>query len=103
VLSNIVFQIIANSGFKRAAAASDWRGFLAWQIIGNLAGLGSVLTITGLLRFLPLSVVFPVTTGFAVIGIQVFAAWLLFHESISSTQWLGTVLVVLGIVLIARR
>jgi drug/metabolite transporter (DMT)-like permease len=62
-----------------------------------------VLTITWLLRFLPLSVVSPVTTGLTVIGVQVLAAWLLFHETISSVQWFGTLLVVLGIVLIAQH
>lgn len=74
-----------------------------FQVIGNLAGLASVITITILLRFLPLNVVFPVTTGLTVIGIQLVAAWILFRESISSVQWLGTLLVVMGIALIGGR
>jgi multidrug transporter EmrE-like cation transporter len=76
---------------------------MAWQVVGNVAGFISVLTITGLLRFLPLSVVFPVSTGLAIIGIQIVAAQFLFHENISSTQWAGTLLVVAGIALIGGR
>jgi multidrug transporter EmrE-like cation transporter len=101
--SNVLFQVISNGGFKLAASSGDARGFWTWQIVGNFAGLISVITITGLLRFLPLSVVFPVTTGLAVIGIQVAAARFLFHESISPAQWLGVLLVVAGIVLIGGR
>ena len=101
--SNVFFQVIANSGFKLSASSGDARGFWTWQVIGNLAGLASVITITVLLRFLPLSVVFPVTTGLTVIGIQLVAAWILFRESISSVQWLGTLLVVIGIALIGGR
>jgi multidrug transporter EmrE-like cation transporter len=101
--SNVLFQVIANSGFKLSATSGDARGFWTWQVIGNLAGLASVITITALLRFLPLSVVFPVTTGLTVIGIQVVAAWFLFRESNSPVQWFGTLLVVVGIALIGGR
>ena len=101
--SNVLFQVISNSGFKLSATSGDARGFWTWQVVGNLAGLASVITITVLLRFLPLSMVFPVTTGLTVIGIQIFAAGFLFHESISPVQWLGTLLVVIGISLIGSR
>lgn len=101
--SNVLFQVIGNSGFKLSATSGDARGFWTWQVIGNLAGLASVITITALLRFLPLSLVFPVTTGLTVIGIQVVAAGFLFRESISPVQWLGTLLVVIGISLIGSR
>ena len=101
--SNVLFQVIGNSGFKLSATSGDARGFWTWQVVGNLAGLASVITITVMLRFLPLSVVFPVTTGLTVIGIQVFAAGFLFRESISPVQWLGTLLVVVGIALIGGR
>ena len=101
--TNVLFQVIGNSGFKLSASSGDARGFWTWQVIGNLAGLASVITITALLRFLPLSVVFPVTTGLTVIGIQVFAAGFLFRESITPVQWLGTLLVVVGISLIGSQ
>jgi len=101
--SNVLFQVVGNSGFKLSATSGDARSFWTWQVVGNLAGLASVITITILLRFLPLSVVFPVTTGLTVIGIQVVAAGFLFRETVSPVQWLGTLLVVVGIALIGGR
>ncbi len=100
---NLLGNIIANASFNISASSSTWRGFLTWQVVGNLAGLITVLTLTGLLRFLPLHIVFPLTTGLAVIGVQVAAARWLFGEAITNVQWLGTLLIVAGIVLIGRR
>ncbi len=99
---NLFFNILANAGFKLSATSSEWRGFLVWQVIGNLAGFITVLTLTGLLRYLPLHVAYPITAGLAVIGVQVVAARWLFGEAISSGQWLGTLLVAIGIVLVSR-
>jgi multidrug transporter EmrE-like cation transporter len=98
-----LFNIIANASFKMSAINFNWRGFLAWQVVGNLAGFITVLMLTGLLRLVPLHVAYPVTAGLAVVGVQVVAARWLFGETISSGQWLGTLLVITGIVLISRR
>lgn len=100
ILGNLLFNILANIGFKLSAASATWRGFLLWQLLGNLAGFITVLTLTGLLRLIPLHVAFPVTSGLAVIGVQVAAASLFFGEPITAGQWLGTLLVVAGIILI---
>jgi multidrug transporter EmrE-like cation transporter len=100
---NFLFNVIANSSFRLSATSPNWRGFLAWQVIGNLAGFVTVLTLTGLLRFVPLHVAYPITAGLAVIGVQVIGARLLFGEPISTTQWLGTLLVAAGILLIGGR
>jgi multidrug transporter EmrE-like cation transporter len=101
--ANLLFNVIANASFKFSVTHPTWRSFLTWQVIGNIAGFITVLTLTGLLRFIPLHVAFPVTTGMTVIGLQVLAARLLFHEQISPAQWLGTFLVVIGIMLIGGR
>jgi multidrug transporter EmrE-like cation transporter len=101
--ANLLFNIIANASFKFSVTNPTWRSFLTWQVIGNIAGFITVLTLTGLLRFIPLHVAFPVTTGMTVIGVQVLAARLLFHEQVSPAQWLGTFLVVIGIMLIGGR
>ena len=101
--ANTLFNIVANASFKVSALSSTWRGFLSWQIIGNLAGFVTVLTLTALLRFIPLHVAFTVTTGLAVLGVQVVASAFLFHEPVSSAQWLGTLLVVIGIALVSQR
>jgi uncharacterized membrane protein len=45
----------------------------------------------------------PVTTCLAVLGVPVAAAGLMFHELVSSVQWLGTLLIVAGIVLVSGR
>jgi multidrug transporter EmrE-like cation transporter len=100
---NLLFNVLANASFKVSADSRTWREFLVWQVAGNLAGLVTVLTLTGLLRHMPLHVAFPLTTGLAVIGVQVGAAWLLFRESIAPAQWMGTLLVVAGILLIGGR
>ncbi len=103
VLLNLLFNIISNVGFKLSADSPNWRGFLAWQIIGNVAGLVTVLTLTALLRYVPLGLAFTVTTGLAVLGVQVASSALFFHESVSHTQWLGTLLVTAGIALVTLR
>lgn len=103
LLLNFIFNILANTGFKLSALSKDWRTFLFWQIVGNLSGFITVLTLTALLRYLPLSVAFPITTGLAVLGVQVLAAGWYFHEPIRSSQWAGSLLIILGIWLIERR
>jgi len=100
---NLIFNIAANASFKVSAASSNWRSFLTWQVIGNLAGLITVITLTWLLKYLPLRVAFPVTTGLAVIGVQLIAAGWIFGEAITPVQWLGTFLVVIGIALLSGR
>lgn len=102
-LANFLFNVLANASFKISAHSPDWRRFLLWQVIGNLSGFITVLTLTGLLRYIPLSVAFPITTGLAVVGVQVLAAAGFFREPVSPAQWLGTALVVVGILLIGGR
>ncbi len=103
VMANSLFAVLAQIGFKLSAESRTWRAFLAWQVVGNLSGFLGVLALTWLLRYLPLHVVFPVTTGLAVIGVQVLAARWLFRETIEVRQWAGTLLIVLGIFFIAQR
>jgi multidrug transporter EmrE-like cation transporter len=102
VLSNLAFTIIANASFKVSAHSPNWRNFLFWQVIGNLAGLVTVITLTWLLRYQPLSVAFPLTTGLGVIGVQIVASLWLFGETISMGRWLGSILILLGIALLSK-
>jgi multidrug transporter EmrE-like cation transporter len=103
ILVNLIFNIIANASFKVSAESSNWRSFLTWQVIGNLAGFVTVLTLTTLLCYIPLSVAFPITAGLMVIGVQVVGSWLFFGEPIPAQRWLGTVLVIAGIVFLTSR
>lgn len=102
IILNLLFNIVANASFKISAGSSNLRGFLSWQVVGNLAGFITVITLTVMLRYLPLHVAFPVTTGLAVIGVQMISGRLFFGESVSSSDWLGTFLVVLGIFFLTR-
>ncbi len=103
VLGNLVFNIAANASFKVSALSPTWRGFLTWQVVGNLAGFITVLTLTGLLRYIPLHTAFTVTTGLAVLGVQIGAAAWLFREPISRADWVGTAFIVLGILLVGQH
>jgi multidrug transporter EmrE-like cation transporter len=102
IIVNLAFNILSNASFRVSAMSGTWRGILTWQVVGNLAGLVTVITLTVLLRYLPLSVAFPLTTGLTVLGVQMVAASWIFHEAISARQWLGTLAVVVGIWLIQR-
>lgn len=102
IVINLAFNILANASFRLSAMSGNWRGILIWQVVGNLAGLVTVITLTWLLRYMPLSIAFPLTTGLTVLGVQMAAASWIFNEPISQRQWLGTLAVVLGIWLIQR-
>jgi multidrug transporter EmrE-like cation transporter len=97
---NLAFNILSNASFRVSALSGTWRGILSWQVVGNLAGLVTVISLTLLLRYLPLSVAFPLTTGLTVLGVLLVASSWIFHEPISGRQWLGTLAIVLGIWLI---
>jgi len=103
VVGNLAFNIAANASFKVSALSPNWQGFLTWQVVGNLAGFITVLTLTGLLRTIPLHTAFTVTTGLAVLGVQIGAASLLFREEISRADWIGAALIVLGILLVGQH
>ena len=102
ILFNLAFNVLANASFRVSAMSGTWRGIIAWQVAGNLAGFITVITLTWLLRYMPLSIAFPLTTGLAILGVQFVAAIWLFHEPVSQRQWLGTLAIVAGIWLIQR-
>lgn len=102
ILLNMAFNILANASFRISAMSPTWRGILTWQAVGNIAGFITVITLTLLLRHMPLNIAFPLTTGLAVLGVQVVASIWLFHEPISQRQWIGTLAIVMGIWLIQR-
>ena len=102
VTLNVIFSILANAAFRISARSESWGDVLTWQVLGNLAGFVTVITLTGLLRYTPLSVAFPLTTGMSILGVQIVAAQYLFHEPISSVQWAGALLIGVGIFLVQR-
>ena len=102
LLLNLVFNILGNASFKLSALAANWKGLVGWQVVGNLAGFVTVLTLTGLLKYLPLHVAQPMVQGLAILGVQIVAARLFFHETISPTQWIGMAVIIAGMVLIQK-
>jgi multidrug transporter EmrE-like cation transporter len=103
VIGDLLFNLIATASFKVSALSPNGRGSVTWQVVGNLAGFITLLTLTGLLRCIPLHPAFTVTTGPAVTGVQVAAAARLFREPIPRTNWIGAILIVLGIALVRRH
>ncbi len=103
ILTNLLFNILANVSFKYSAAGPTWREILFWQVVGNLAGLVTVITLTWLLHYMPLHLAFPITTGLTVIGVSLVAGHWIFKEEITNSQFLGTFLVVLGIAFLSRH
>jgi multidrug transporter EmrE-like cation transporter len=99
---NVLFSILANAAFRISARSASWGDVVTWQVLGNLAGFITVVTLTVLLRYAPLSIAFPFTTGMSILGVQIVAAKWMFHEPISAVQWMGALLIGVGIFLVQR-
>ena len=102
VLGNLIFTIIANASFKVSAQSETGRTFFFWQVIGNLAGLVTVITLTWLLRYQPLSIAFPLTTGLGIIGVQLIASHWLFGETVTQGRLLGALFIIIGIAFLSK-
>jgi multidrug transporter EmrE-like cation transporter len=95
-----LFVTAANALLKLSADASTAAPFLLFQAAGNVAGFVGVLAYTGLMRTLPLHVAFPLTQGFAVLGVQLLASLLIFREAFTPREAAGSILVAAGILLV---
>ena len=102
LLCYLVFVTSANIFLKLSADARDVWLFVIMQVAGNLAGLVGVLAYTGLLQTLPLHVAFPLSRGLVVLGVQLAAAVLVFHEVFRPTEAVGAALVAAGVIVIGR-
>lgn len=100
VLVHFIMNISSNVCFKKSALSKSPGKFVLWQIPANLMGFACVLTFTVLLRHLSMSVAFPLTQGLGVLGIQFVAARPFFKERIPPLHWVGTGLIVSGIILL---
>jgi len=102
IVVNLGFNVLSNAAFRVSAMSETMRGLITWQVVGNLAGFVTVVTLTWMLKYMPLSIAFPLTTGLTVLGVQMVAASWIFREPVSERQWLGTLAIVVGIWLIQR-
>ena len=79
IVINLGFNVLSNAAFRISALSPNWRGLLIWQVVGNLAGFVTVITLTWMLKYMPLSIAFPLTTGLTVLGVQMVAASWIFN------------------------
>ena len=79
---------------KISTVTSVCVGFLKCHVVA----LMTILTLTVLLRHIPLNVAFAVLSGLAVLGVDIIADIMLFLESITPTHWTGAFLAVTGFV-----
>lgn len=100
-LSNLVFTVVSNIGFKLSADSAGWQVFLWWQLVGNLAGFLSVIAFTVLLRLISLHVAWAITAGLGFALVEVVAARFFFQEAITSWQWFGVALITIGILIVS--
>lgn len=95
---------------KGATAAQDLPASIAWLGVGALASgwtwAGIVCYVLSFVSWLHVLRLIPLSTAFALINVVhvlvPLGAWLLLHERVSPTRWLGITLVVAGIVLVAK-
>jgi drug/metabolite transporter (DMT)-like permease len=103
VVLNQFFNVGATLSFAQSGHADRLRTFVVWQFIGGIFGLGVQLTFAGLVRYTSLSFANVVGIGLAFVSAQVFAAFMIYHETFSWVQWLGTAFVFAGVIMIAAR
>jgi drug/metabolite transporter (DMT)-like permease len=101
VLFNLATNLGATIGFALSGQAGGPRAFILWQIAGGLMGLGAQLTFAGLVRFGSVQVANAVGIGLAFAVAQVAGALWFFGEPFGRLQWLGTALVIAGVLFIA--
>jgi multidrug transporter EmrE-like cation transporter len=100
----LLADVCANTGahisLKLSGARKGVKLFLLWQVVGKLAGFVGVLAYTALMRGgIPLHVAYPLTEGLTAIGVQLVGGMVVFREKISPAAWVGTGLILSGIVL----
>lgn len=100
LLCYFFFVTGSNILLKLSADAHETRMVLALFAAGNLAGFVCVLAYTWLLRTLPLHVAFPLSRGLGVLGVQIVAALVFFHESFTAREGAAVALVTAGIILV---
>ncbi|MGE5139301.1 MAG: hypothetical protein ACM3JD_07565 [Rudaea sp.] len=101
VLLNQVFNAGATIAFALSGKAEAPSGFVVWQILGGILGLGIQITFAGMVRFFSLQFANAVGIGLAFLSAQIVGALLFFREPFSPLQWLGSALVFVGILFIA--
>ena len=100
IVGNLGFLVLSNVGFKWSALSQDLWGFVRGQVVGNLAGFINVVTLTFLIREISLYRANAVNFGVGFLLVEVLVAGVLFREPLGLGQWLGTLLVFGGVLMI---
>lgn len=100
---DIAFAVANNVCFKLSAQAKGWSAFVAYQAGGFVTGVICAILITGIYYYVPMHIALPIISGLVMVGIQIFAAGMIFHETIQFHQWAGTVLMIAAVALICYR
>jgi drug/metabolite transporter (DMT)-like permease len=98
---NQVMNVGATTSFALSGGSATLRGFILWQIIGGVFGLGSQLTFAGLVRVSSVKLATAVGIGMAFVSAELFSAYRIFNEPFTRLQWLGVALVGSGVLFIA--
>jgi multidrug transporter EmrE-like cation transporter len=101
IVLNLGFVVVSNVSFKFSASSVGWQGLLKWQLVGNIAGFLSVITLTGMLRYMPLSLGYALSAGVGFVLVELVGARAILHEEIGLLQWIGIWITALGVFLIA--
>jgi hypothetical protein len=101
IVLNQVMNVGATTGFAISGGSATLRGFLLWQIIGSVFGLGTQLTFAGLVRASSVKLAAAVGIGLAFVSAEVFSAYKIFNEPFTRLQWMGVALVGSGLLFIA--
>jgi len=99
LLADLTANTGAHISLKLSAGKKGFRGFLLWQVLGNLAGFLGVLAYTLLLRTMPLHVAYPLTEGLTSVGVLLVGGLLVLKETIRPAAWVGAGLILVGIAL----
>jgi multidrug transporter EmrE-like cation transporter len=97
--ASLAANTAAHISLKLSAAGRGPRAFIAWQVAGNVASFLGVLAYTALLRTVSLHVAYPLSEGLTAVGVLFAGGLLVLKEKISARAWVGTGLVLCGIVL----
>ncbi|TVX93870.1 EamA family transporter [Paenibacillus agilis] len=94
-------QILFKLGIEKAGGLVWNKIITSWYVIGGLSlyGIATILWFVVLSR-LPLSVAYPLQSISYILGIA--AAFFIFSEPVSPTKWVGALVILIGVYLIAK-
>jgi drug/metabolite transporter (DMT)-like permease len=98
----VAVSVFSNTGYKLSVSGGV-KNLLLWQALANTVGILGVVAMSWLYKLIPMHVAYPLAQALLIVAIQVVAARLIFKETITVWQWIGTGLIVLGIFLVAMR